>query len=120
VTILTGTDMPGSNVTKGCCLHEELRLCVEDVGMRPIEALRSATVLPAIYHGESGKAGQVQAGQRSDLVILNRDPTLDIRATTSIDTVILGRDVLGSEARERGIKRAIERYRAMPVPSVTT
>jgi imidazolonepropionase-like amidohydrolase len=119
VTILTGTDMPGSNVTKGCCLHEELRLCVEDVGMRPIDALRSATVLPAVYHGESGKAGQVQAGQRSDLVILNRDPTLDIRATTSIDTVILGRDVLGSEARERGIKRAIERYKAMPVPSVT-
>jgi hypothetical protein len=48
---------------------------------------------------------------------LNRDPTLDIRATTSIDTVILGRDVLGSEARERGIERAIRRYKAMPVPS---
>jgi hypothetical protein len=59
----------------------------------------------------------VQPGQRSDLVILDRDPTLDIRATTSIDTVILGRDILSRQARELGIQRAIERYRAMPVPS---
>jgi imidazolonepropionase-like amidohydrolase len=119
VRILIGTDMPGSNVTRGCCLHEELRLCVEDVGMSPLDALRAATVLPAAHHGESGKAGQVEAGQRSDLVILNRDPTFDIRATTSIDTVILGRDILASEARERGIARAIQRYRAMPVPPVS-
>jgi imidazolonepropionase-like amidohydrolase len=116
VTLVPGTDMPGSNVTQGFSLQEELRLMVEEVGIAPLDVLRSATVTSAQYHGEGGEAGQIVGGQRSDLVILSRDPSVDIRATAAIETVVLGRSLLTNEARERGISRAVERYKAMPVP----
>lgn len=116
VRLLPGTDMSGSEVADGLSVHEELRLYVDEVGIRPLDALHAATVQAAEYQGESGKAGQIAAGQRSDLVILDRDPIADIRATRSIDTVILGRHVLSCESRELGLSRAIERYQAMPVP----
>lgn len=115
VRLLPGTDLPW--ITQGLSLHEELRLFVDEIGIQPLDALRSATIHAAEYQGESGKAGQIAPGQRSDLVILDRDPLLDIRAVASIDTVMIGRYVLGREARESGIARVIKCYNAMPVPA---
>jgi imidazolonepropionase-like amidohydrolase len=115
VRVLPGTDLPGCNATTGYSLHEELRLLVEDVGLTPLDALRAATVAAADYHGESGCAGAVAPGQRSDFVVLDRDPSADVGATRLIDTVVIGRSVLRREARERGLARVRARYAAMPV-----
>jgi len=114
--VLPGTDLSGSDVTEGLSMHEELRLYVEEIGVKPIESLRLATAHAAEYQGEAGRAGQIASGQRSDLVILDQDPTVDIRATRCIDTVILGRHLLSRQSRERGIARAKQIYSAMPVP----
>src|SRR4051812_26375776 len=73
VTIVAGTDygLPGFSLLR------ELELYVE-AGFSPLDAIRSATVVPARVMGMSNEAGTIAAGTRADLVVLDRDPLLDI------------------------------------------
>lgn len=95
VTILAGTDAhrapapstntapaPFPDVPHGEALHEELGLLVE-AGLKPVEALRSATVLPAAYFGFTDR-GVIEPGRRADLLLVEGDPTRDIAATRAI------------------------------------
>ncbi len=90
VTILAGTDAntaPASpaQIQHGEALHDELRLLVE-AGLTPVEALRSATVVPAAYFGFTDR-GVIEAGRRADLLLIDGDPTQDITATRAIRNV---------------------------------
>lgn len=93
VPILAGTDanaalgVPFSPV-HGESLHHELELLV-DAGLSPAAALASATVLSARYFGLSDR-GTIAPGQRADLVLIDGDPTLDIRHTRRIKRVWCG------------------------------
>ncbi|GAC1383440.1 MAG: amidohydrolase family protein [Herpetosiphon sp.] len=90
VPILAGTDsfqgpaLPVS-IPHGESFHDELRLLVE-AGLTPVEALRSATVNPAIFFGFDDR-GVIEAGRRADLVLVAGDPTQDIAATRAIQGV---------------------------------
>jgi imidazolonepropionase-like amidohydrolase len=55
----------------GSGFQEELTLLVE-AGLTPLEALRSATVLPSQVFGLADR-GAVTPGLRADLVLLDRD-----------------------------------------------
>jgi imidazolonepropionase-like amidohydrolase len=57
-------------------------------GATPIEALRHGTVDPAYMYGFND-IGSLEPGKLADLVILNADPTVDIRNTDHIDKVML-------------------------------
>ncbi len=88
VPILAGTDAfsgpaPLPNpVTHGSSLHHELALLVE-AGLTESDALRAATVLPA-HHFSLPDRGSVRPGLRADLVLVDGDPSQDIKATTAI------------------------------------
>ena len=87
IKILAGTDSnaaPASpaQIQHGQSLHDELRLLVE-AGLSPIEALRSATVVPAEFFGFTDR-GVIEAGRRADLLLIDGDPTQDIAATRAI------------------------------------
>ena len=87
VTILAGTDAnqaPASpaQIKHGEALHDELGLLVE-AGLTPVEALRSATVVPAEYFGFTDR-GVIEAGRRADLLLIEGDPTQDIATTRAI------------------------------------
>jgi imidazolonepropionase-like amidohydrolase len=88
VTFLAGTDAPMPRVYPGYSLHEELALLVES-GLTPSEALRAATLAPARFLGFEATAGTVAVGKRADLVLLDADPTLDIRNSQRIDAVLI-------------------------------
>jgi imidazolonepropionase-like amidohydrolase len=88
VRILAGTDTPMPGNYPGYSLHEELALLVE-AGFTPLEALRAATFAPSQFLGIAGTTGSVSAGRRADLVLLDADPTRDIRNTQRIDAVLL-------------------------------
>ncbi|WP_375386163.1 amidohydrolase family protein [uncultured Microbacterium sp.] len=90
VAIVVGTDANNDkaapwNPDYGSSLHDELELLV-DAGLTPAEALTAATATAARVFGLSDR-GAVHAGFRADLLLLDGDPTADIRATRSIKGV---------------------------------
>jgi imidazolonepropionase-like amidohydrolase len=90
VPILAGTDAnqaPSAPASPpyGTSLHHELGLLV-DAGLSAVDALRSATVLPARYFGLSDR-GVIAAGKRADLVLVDGDPLQDISAVSKIAAV---------------------------------
>jgi imidazolonepropionase-like amidohydrolase/Tol biopolymer transport system component len=59
-------------------------------GWSPIEALRAATIMPATSLGYQKDVGSLEPGKLADLVVLDADPTLDIRNTDKVHQVMLG------------------------------
>jgi imidazolonepropionase-like amidohydrolase len=82
VPILAGTDSPNPGTTYGASLHRELALLVQ-AGLAPVEALRAATSIPADKFKMEGR-GRLKPGFIADLVLVNGDPSRDIRATRDI------------------------------------
>lgn len=85
VPILAGTDAPSPGTAAGVSIHRELELLVES-GLTPVEALASATSVPADCFGLADR-GRVTRGRYADLVLVEGDPTTDIRATRAIVAV---------------------------------
>ncbi|WP_254447742.1 amidohydrolase family protein [Sphingomonas sp. ID1715] len=59
-------------------------------GWSPIEALKAGTIYPARSLGYERDVGSLEAGKLADLVVLDADPTQDIRNTEKISRVMLG------------------------------
>jgi imidazolonepropionase-like amidohydrolase len=90
ITILAGSDAVNLGQFPGAGLHVELDKLVE-AGMTPGEALKAATYDNARFlEGATPEAGEVAAGRRADLVLLDGDPTADIAALDRITRVFLG------------------------------
>ena len=89
VPILAGTDASQWNfLVPGQSLHEELEIFVQ-VGMTPLESLRTATIYPTEYLGLMDEAGTVDIGKQANLVLLNMNPLEDIRNARNINAVVL-------------------------------
>lgn len=97
VTVAAGTDAndaPGvpAAVPHGSSMHDELALLVE-AGLSPVEALRSATSVPASAFALPDR-GSIRPGLRADLLLVTGDPTAFIAATRRIRHVwVRGRAV---------------------------
>jgi hypothetical protein len=89
VTIGTGTDI--WEVPTG--VHLELEEMVA-AGLSPLEALHAATGAAAEIIGADHDLGTIEAGKLADLVLLEADPSSDIRATRRIRAVVLGGQVV--------------------------
>ncbi len=88
VPFLAGTDTPaGVDVVPGVSLHRELQRFV-DAGFTPMEALQTATILPARFLDRTNDFGTVEKGRMADLVLLDADPTADIANTRKIAAVV--------------------------------
>lgn len=82
VPILAGSDAPNPGTLHGATIHHEMELLVR-AGMTPLEALAAATSVPAARFKLSDR-GSIAEGKRADLLLVNGDPTTDIRATRRI------------------------------------
>ena len=82
VPILAGTDAPNPGTAHGVSIHRELELLVRG-GLTPAEALASATSVTADRFGLADR-GRIRPGLRADLVLVEGDPTADVRATRRI------------------------------------
>ena len=82
VVITAGTDALGAcGMIAGFSMHKELET-LKDYGLSNAQVLRSATSAAADWMGI--KAGKIKAGYRADLVLLDKNPLIDIRNTKSI------------------------------------
>jgi hypothetical protein len=73
VTVAIGTDAPFLHLVPGFSLHDELLMYV-DAGIRPVDALRSATSINAKVLGIDSKVGRTQAGFDADLTAIKGNP----------------------------------------------
>ncbi|MFL0414888.1 amidohydrolase family protein [uncultured Sphingomonas sp.] len=59
-------------------------------GMTPLEALRAGTIVPAQSLGMAKDIGSLEVGKLADLVVLDADPTTNIRNSDKVAQVMLG------------------------------
>ena len=88
VPFIAGTDCLNPYCLPGFSLHTELELLVES-GMKPMDALRTATINAARFQGKENELGSINAGKAADIVILTANPLESIANTQAIGTVIL-------------------------------
>ena len=72
----------------GFCLHDELEWMTR-AGLSPLQALQTATLNPAAFLSRESTQGTVAVGKRADLVLLDADPSTEIRNTRRITAVIV-------------------------------
>lgn len=85
IDILCGSDAagPAKGTAFGLTMHHELSIFVNKIGMKPTEALRSATSLTAKRFGFSDR-GRLEKGLNADLLLVEGNPCLDIDCTLNI------------------------------------
>lgn len=88
VPLVAGTDAGTSGVVAGFSLHDEMEL-LQNAGLTPEEALRSATQLPAQWLGLESEIGAIEAGKQADLVLLDANPLEDVRNSRQIAGVVV-------------------------------
>lgn len=87
---------------QGMGAHWELWMLVQG-GMKPLEALHSATINGAAYLGMDDQIGSLKAGKLADLIVLDKNPLDDIaNSNTLIYTVINGRVYDANTLNETG------------------
>ena len=80
----------------GIAAHWELWSFVRG-GMSPVEALRAGTIEAARSLGYDGDVGSLEPGKLADIVVLDADPTQDIRNSDRISKVMIGGRLLDAE-----------------------
>ena len=96
---LFGTDTPSAPTyanPPGLNAWLEMRRLVE-AGLTPGQIFRAATLNNAEAVGLGHEIGTVQAGKRANLLLLRRDPTVDIQAYDDIASIILHGRVFARE-----------------------
>ena len=92
IFISAGTDGETPREAAYPALFDELELLVREAGFTPLEAIRAATQFGSMAVGEGGYIGVIAPSYMADMVVLTRDPTVDIANMRSVlFTVLRGR-----------------------------
>jgi imidazolonepropionase-like amidohydrolase len=83
VPIVAGSD---TNLI-GYGLDRELELYVE-AGMTPLQAIQSATIVPARVMHHDADSGTIEAGKRADLILVTGDPLTNISDLRHVVSVV--------------------------------
>ena len=94
IKLLAGTDAASPFNIPGFSLHKELILLTQ-AGLKPIEALRTATLNPAIFLGLQDSLGTIEEGKIADIVVLDVNPLEDISNTQKINSVVVNGKLIG-------------------------
>jgi imidazolonepropionase-like amidohydrolase len=78
--------------------HFNALVALEEMGMSPMEILKSATSNIARAYKNDADLGTLEAGKFADLVILDKDPLKDARNYRSIHTVVKSGQVVDLDA----------------------
>jgi phosphohistidine phosphatase SixA len=126
VPIMPGSDTPQRFHVWGPALLEEIENLAA-AGLTPMEALRSATVVPRNYFrslpgngsslGWKAEFGTIEPGARADIILLAQDPSKSVSALRSLQTVIAAGRVYDRPALDAMLdKAAADAKAAKPTP----
>ena len=99
VPIVMGTDMPPQAAfDETTATIREMEFMVE-AGMTPLQVMRSATSLAADWLGAGDRFGVLAAGAQADLILLDKNPVLDISALRGLHGVMQAGQVVRDDHR---------------------
>ena len=96
------TIIPGTDSLPGYTLHHELELYAR-AGIPAPEVLRMATLTSAEVMGVTKDRGLIAAGKLADMILVEGDPTKNIRDIRNITTVIKGGKIHDPAAIEKAL-----------------
>jgi len=79
----------GTDQSSGAATQRELELLAE-AGIAPLDVIRIATYNSAVFLGKAEQLGSIETGKLADLVLLSKDPTVDINNAKAIVFVMKG------------------------------
>ncbi len=109
VGIMAGTDTGATMTYPGAALHQELKLFVTRCRFTPMDAILSATIMPAKFFKMEDRLGTIQAGKFADMVLLNADPLKDISNIDRIEGVMLRGKWLDRAALDKSLANVEKR-----------
>jgi imidazolonepropionase-like amidohydrolase len=84
VPIVAGTD----NIVPVYGLYLEIETYQKLGGLTPLEAIKTATIIPAKAMGLDAETGTLEIGKEADIAILEKNPLLDITNLRTVSAVI--------------------------------
>ena len=121
VPLMAGSDTAQAFMVWGPGLYEEIR-ALAAAGLTPMEAVRSATVVPRDYLrslpnggsalGWKADFGTVEPGARADLILLDADPSRDLAALERPQVVIAAGKVYDRAVLDAMLEKAAADARA--------
>ena len=89
VQLMAGSDAGAYNayVYPGPSLHKELESLVA-VGLSPLEALKTSVINGPKWLGVEEDYGAIGIGKKADILLLKKNPLINIKNTTSIQAII--------------------------------
>ena len=86
--LLIGTDSGIPMKFHSQSTWNELDIWVREMGVDPMEAIRSATYWPAVLMGVADEVGTITAGKKADVVAVRGDVLRYINLLRDVDIVI--------------------------------
>ena len=108
--LMTGTDSLFPGLVPGFAVHRELQEMV-GVGLTPFEALRTSTTRPYEFLGELDRAGTIEVGKYTDLVLVNADPLKDVSGASKIAGVLIRGQWVGIDEITKRMKQIEMSYK---------
>jgi imidazolonepropionase-like amidohydrolase len=115
--LITGPDTgssSGPTNLPGLSMHVEMEALV-DAGVTPMQAILASTRWPAELLHKEKDLGTVESGKYADILILDKNPLVDIRNTRAVSMVILDGKLVDTTI-DPNFRNPIPR--AVPVPQV--
>lgn len=84
VPIVAGTD----NIVPVYSLYLEIESYHKLAGLTPLEAIKTATIIPAKAMGLDNDTGTLEIGKEADIAILEKNPLLDINNIRTVSAVL--------------------------------
>jgi imidazolonepropionase-like amidohydrolase len=84
VLISAGTDSFAPWEDPYSALQGEIEILVRKVGMNPMDAIRSATLISAMSMGEQSEMGTLEPGKLANIAFLSANPLEDIEAVRQV------------------------------------
>lgn len=88
VKIGVGTDMSLDDLTTVPPIFQEMNTLQREVGMKPIDILRGATIVNAEELGKENQIGSIEEGKKANMVVLKSNPLIDINNCSNIEYII--------------------------------